>query len=241
MYAGKKIGVVVPAYNEEEFIESVIRNIPNFIDAIFIVNDASTDSTAKIIKSLKQDRIYCINHNNNRGVGASIVSGYKIAIENNMDIVVVMAGDDQMDAAYLTRLLDPVIEQKADYAKGNRLYNLTYRRGMSNWRFFGNWILTILTKIASGYWKVRDPQNGYTAINRKALESINLDTLYPYYGYCNDLLVKLHIAGCKVIDIPIPSRYGTEKSKIEYSSYIRRVSLLLMRNFLLRLNMEYLK
>ena len=112
---------------------------------------------------------------------------------------------------------------------------------MSKWRLFGNCLLTMLTKVASGYWRIRDPQNGYTAITQEALKRIDLDKVYPRYGYCNDLLVKLNVAGCKVADVPIPARYGKERSKIKYGTYITKVSPLLLRSFLWRLRMKYLK
>ena len=242
MYKGKRISVIVPAYNEERFIEPVINTMPDFVDKICVVNDASTDNTHEIASTAARQngRLVVITHGENRGVGAAIVTGYKKFLGEDMDIAVVMAGDNQMHAKYLPELLDPIIKGKADYAKGNRLSKLEYCRGMSNWRFFGNWVLTLLTKIASGYWKISDPQNGYTAITQGALRRIDLDGVYPCYGYCNDLLVKLNVVGCRVVDVPIPAQYGKEKSKIRYGKYITKVSLLLLRGFLWRLRMKYL-
>jgi len=241
MYKGKKISAVVPAYNEEGFIELVISNMPDFVDKIYVVNDASSDNTQEITsKAARQDgRLVVITHGENRGVGAAIVTGYKKSLEEDMDIAVVIAGDNQMSGKHLPELLDPIIKGKADYAKGSRLSRPQHRRGMSNWRFFGNWVLTLLSKIASGYWGIRDPQNGYTAITRKALERIDLGKVYPRYGYCNDLLVKLNVARCRVTDIPIPACYGKEISKIKYGKYITTVSPLLLQGFLWRLRMKY--
>lgn len=243
MYKGKKIGVVVPAYNEEMLIELVISSMPAYIDKIYVVDDASTDNTQQITSDLasQNGRVVLIRHRVNMGVGAAIASGYRRALEDNIDISVVMAGDHQMDGEYLPNLLAPIIQGKADYAKGNRLSRLADRKGMSNWRFLGNWVLTVLTKITSGYWKIRDPQNGYAAITRQALEKINLDRLHPQYGYCNDLLVKLGVAGCKVSDVPIPARYNNERSKIKYGVFITKVAPLLLRGFLWRVRMKYLR
>ncbi len=238
---GYKLGIVVPAYNEETLIGETLKGMPPNADRIYVVDDGSTDATCQVIKSINDERICVLSHSRNRGVGAAIVTGYKKALEDNIDIVVIMAGDNQMHANYLPELLAPIIQNKADYAKGNRLSCLAHRRGMSTWRLFGNWVLTLFTKITTGYWGIRDPQNGYTAITREALMRINLDKVYPGYGYCNDLLVKLNIAGCKVVDVPIPACYGKEKSKIRYGKYINMILPLLIRNFFWRIRTKYLK
>ena len=180
-----------------------------------------------------------MRHEVNGGVGASILDGYRLALRDGMDLVAVMAGDNQMDPAQLPKLLLPVIEGRTDYAKGNRLLNRDMRKGMSPWRQLGNGMLTMLNKIASGYWQVSDPQNGYTVISRRALELLDLGSIYTYYGYCNDLLVKLNTFGLRTLDVPIPARYGNEKSKIRYSRFIRRVSPMLFRSFLRRLKVKY--
>ncbi len=241
MYSGYKLGIVVPAYNEAKLIAETLDGMPHSADRIYVVDDGSTDATRQIIGGFSGERFCILCNGENRGVGAAIATGYKKALEEDIDIVVVMAGDNQMDAKHLPELLEPIIKGKADYAKGSRLSKPEHRRGMSNWRFFGNWVLTLLTKIASGYRKIGDPQNGYTAITRKALQRIDLDKVYPAYGYCNDLLVKLNVAGCRVADVSIPARYGKEKSKIKYGKFITRVSPLLLQGFLWRLRMKYFK
>ena len=239
MYEGYKIGVVIPAYNEEVLIGRAVECVPAFVDRVYIIDDGSIDATPQIIGSFNGTRHCALFHRNNCGVGAAIVTGYKKAMEENIDIAVVMAGDYQMDPVQLPRLLEPLVQGNADYAKGNRLSDPAHRSGMSNWRFFGNQLLTQLTRIASGYWSIRDPQNGYAAITRKALEEIDLEGLYPRYGYCNDLLVKLKVADCTVADVPMPARYGDERSKIKYSTYIRTVSPLLLKGFVWRLRVKY--
>jgi glycosyltransferase involved in cell wall biosynthesis len=242
VYRDRTIAVVVPAYNEELLIADTLLSIPAFVDRIYAVNDASRDRTQAIIEeTAKQDpRIIPLQHEKNCGVGAAIVSGYKRALAENMSISVVMAGDNQMDPALMGSFIEPIIENKADYIKGNRLLSPEYRKGMSRWRFFGNTVLTFMTKFSSGYWKLMDPQNGYTAISRRALERINLDRIYPQYGYCNDLLVKLNVFGFRVMDVEMPARYGRETSKIKYTSYIGKVSWLLLRDFFYRLRMKYI-
>ena len=218
MYKEHTIGVVVPAYKEEEFIGETLSGIPDYVDKIYTVDDASTDDTAEIIENFKNKdkRIIFIRHETNKGVGGAIVSGYKRALEDEIDITAVMAGDNQMDPEQLPNLLEPIIDGKADYTKGNRLLSPEYRRGMTKWRFLGNSLLTLLTKIGSGYWQLMDPQNGYTAISKSALERISLDSIYHWYGYCNDLLVRLNVYGFRVMDIVMPAKYGREKSGIQY-------------------------
>jgi glycosyltransferase involved in cell wall biosynthesis len=241
-YRDTLIGVVVPAYNEELLVGDTLAGIPEFVARIYVVNDNSTDRTRQVVEYYaKHDTsVVPIRHEVNRGVGAAIVTGYTQALEEGMDIVAVMAGDNQMDPSFLPELLDPIIDRKCDYTMGNRITNPEYRAGMSTWRFIGNSILTMLTKIASGYWQMMDPQNGYTAISSRALNQIVLTKVYPKYGYCNDLLVKLNVESFRIINVPHPSRYGLEKSGIKYSTYIMNVSFLLLRDFLWRLKKKYI-
>jgi len=242
LYRGKKIGVVVPAYNVEHLIGETLSTMPDYIARIYPVDDCSSDRTGDIIDAFARGNTFIvpIHHTVNRGVGAAIASGYRAALDDGMDIVAVMAGDNQMDPEFLSRILDPIIDGTCDYTVGNRLVSPEYRRGMSAWRFFGNSLLTLLTKIASGYWQLMDPQNGYTAISARALERIDLESLYPRYGYCNDLLVKLNVIGVRVKNVPHPARYGKEHSGIRYRTYILNVSHLLLKDFLWRLKTKYI-
>ena len=187
-----------------------------------------------------EGRVLPIKHDENRGAGGAIKTGYLAARAENVDIAVTMDGDGQMDPEYMSKLLDPIVSGEADYAKGNRLLYREYRKEMPRFRFFGNSILTFLTKIASGYWKTMDPQNGYTAISNYALDNIGIEAMYEYYGYCNDVLVRLNAKGMRVADVAIPAKYGEEESNINYPTYIRKVSGMLLRNFLWRLKVKYL-
>ncbi len=223
-----KVGVVVPAYNEELLIGETLKGIPGYVDRVYVVDDCSADRTREIVKSFNDPRVVLICHEKNKGVGGAITSGYKMSLKDGMDIAVVMAGDNQMDPAHLMSLVTPVIEGKADYTKGNRLINASYRNGMSAWRSFGNYILTFLNKIASGYWHVEDPQNGYTAVSRKALSILDLDRIYQGYAFENDMLVRLNVHDGKVMNVPIPARYGNERSKIRYGPFIISTSIYLV-------------
>ena len=230
MFEGKKTGVVVPAYNEELLIAPTINTIPPYIDRIYVVNDGSKDSTCRIVSELcrQDDRLVLIYHTTNKGVGAAIATGYRRCLEDNIDIAVVMAGDNQMDPVELPSLLAPIVNGDAGYSKGNRMSSLEHMNGMPMWRRFGNWLLKWLTRVSSGNYKITDPQNGYSAASIEALKRIDLESLYPYYGYCNHLLAKFSVAGVKVVEVSMPARYQGEKSKIRYSRYIPRVSWLLV-------------
>jgi len=240
-YRGRLVAVVVPAYNEEKLIGETLSGIPEYVARVYAVDDGSTDRTGEIIEEYarRDPRIVPIHHNPNRGPGAAIISGYSRALADGMDIIVTMDGDGQMDPHYLPQFLDPIVDCKCDFTLGNRLISPEYRGRMSKWRFFGNAMLTFLTKVASGYWSMTDPQNGYTAISRRALEVIGFEDMYPRYGYLNDRLVRLNIHGFQIRNIPHPAKYGNEKSSIKYGSYIVRVSNLLLRDFLWRLKMKY--
>ena len=237
MYRDKKIGVVVPAYNEEPHIAVVLEGMPDFVDRVYVVDDASTDRTADIVRAfaVHDVRVRPLSHAHNRGVGAAIVTGYRRCLADDVDIAAVMAGDNQMDGVELPRLLDPVVDGVADYSKGDRTSRPEHLVGMSLWRRSGNWLLKWLTRIAVGNMRVMDPQNGYTAASRELLAVLPLARLYPRYGYCNQLLLWVSLLRREVAEVPMPARYLGERSKIRYSVYIPKVSWLLLRLFLLRI------
>jgi glycosyltransferase involved in cell wall biosynthesis len=243
MYQGRRIAVVVPAFNEALLIQAVLDGVPEYIDHVIVIDDASTDATsAKVeewVERNKSDRVTLIRHPENKGVGEGLKTGYKAGMAAGADILVVVAGDDQMDQTQIPKLLDPIVQGKADYTKGNRLYARGSFEGMSAWRVLGNSLLTLLTKISSGNWHISDPQNGYTAITKDALERINVDAIWGWYGYCNDMLARCNAYNIRVKDVAIPARYGQEKSKIKYGRFMRRVSGLLVRNFFWRMMVKY--
>lgn len=243
MYKEKSIAVVVPAYNEETQIARVIESMPAFVDKIIIINDCSTDKTGEVVTALQLEhtKVLLINHKLNQGVGGAIATGYKWVRDNNMDVAVVMAGDAQMDPNDLPAILDPVVEGRADYSKGNRLTTGDAFKKIPKIRYFGNSALTLLTKIASGYWHVTDSQTGYTAINKKALKAIDWDDMYKRYGQPNDLLVKLNVYNFSVVDVPIKPVYNVgEKSGIRVRKILFTMSWLLFKLFCWRIKEKYI-
>ena len=183
--------------------------------------------------------VVAVRHGENRGRGGAVKTGYRLALAEATDVVVVMDGDGQMNPDNVERLVHPVAAGRADYAKGNRLNSPRYWAGMSRFRLFGNVVLTGLTRVASGYWRLRDPQNGYTAISRETLSELPVEDLYDDYGFLNDVLVKLHVADARVADVAMAAVYGDEESGIRYSSFVPALSLLLFRDFVERLYHEW--
>jgi len=244
MYKGKTVCVVVPAYNEEKLIGRVLETMPHYVDKVVVVDDKSIDKTAEIVsKAAEQSngRIILIQHSKNQGVGGAIASGYKWARDNQIDVTAVMAGDAQMDPADLPNLLGPVVTGQVDYAKGNRLFTGNAWQAIPKIRYLGNSYLSLLTKIASGYWHVADSQTGYTAINLRALEILDLDKIYKRFGMPNDMLVKLNIYNFRVRDIPVKPIYNIgEISKIKLRKVMITLSWLLLRDFLYRLKEKYI-
>lgn len=243
MYRNKKIGVVVPAHNEEKFIGAVIDTMPDFVDKIYVVNDCSIDNTSEIIrnKSKQNGRVVIVNREVRGGVGASILSGHSRALRDGMDILAVMAGDGQMPPDFLNNILDPVVDDRAEYAKGDRLSRREHKKEMPAFRAFGNFLLTNLTRVASGYWNISDPQNGYTAISVGTFKKLNVEKIEKGFAFENDMLVKLNVVGARVIDVPHPAVYRGQRSKIRYSEFIFKTSWILIRDFVWRIWIEYLK
>ena len=240
MYKQHKIGVVIPAYNVEMHLNSTVEELPNIIDRIYVIDDGSSDNTASVVEDCLRSNVCLIRHTTNRGPGAAMVTGYKEALKDQMDIIVKLDGDGQMLSTNIESLIYPIIEKKADYTKGDRLSDSKNRRPIPKFRLFGNLLLTYLTRIASGYWHVNDTQNGFVAISRKALNSINIESIYPYYGYLNDILVRLNVYGFKIQDVKMKAKYGKEKSSIRLRRYVPKVSLFLLSKLLWRLKAKYL-
>ncbi len=240
MLEGKTIAVVVPAFREEQLIGETLRGIPGFVDRVYVVDDASTDATVERAHASGDGRVEVLAHERNRGVGAAIVTGYERALDDAADVVCVMAADNQMDPADLETLVVPVAQGDVDYAKANRLFTGEAWRVIPRTRYIGNAILSLLTKIASGYWHVADSQSGYTAISRRMLAQLDLDRLYRGYGFPNDMLVHLNVWNARVRDFPSRPIYGVgERSGIKIRRVVPRISWLLLKGFVWRLREKY--
>lgn len=199
-------------------------------------------SPAKVIHKNPHQRLVIINLLKNSGVGSAIARGYKWAKDNTIDCTAVMAGDGQMDPSELFSICDPVVSDSVDYVKGDRLGHKSAKILMPRKRFIGNSVLSLLTKIASGYWHISDTQTGYTAISNRALNKIDLYKIYPKYGMPNDMLVKLNIENCTLKEVPIkPIYFIGEQSKMKIRKVIPRISWLLFRSFFKRIWIKYLK
>lgn len=243
MLHGKTLAAVIPAYNEERQIARVIETMPECVDRIYVIDDASRDQTVDVVKGCaeRDARVVLICRPKNGGVGAATVTGYKQVLADGLDVAVVMGGDAQMPPDDLPRIAGPVAEGRADYVKNNRLFTGNAWTIIPHHRYIGNSILSMLTKIVSGYWHVVDSQAGYTAISREALQLLDLDRLYPRYGFPNDVLVGLNVYDMKVMDVPTRPVYNVgERSGIRLRKVVPTISWLLFRRFFWRLKEKYI-
>jgi glycosyltransferase involved in cell wall biosynthesis len=237
---GKRVAVVIPAYNEEQLLAPTVEAIPSFVDRIYVVDDHSTDSTLERARALPDERVQVIEHERNLGVGATIVTGYKQALAERVDVTAVMAADNQMDPDDLLHLCEPVARGELDYAKANRLFTGQAWDLIPRYRYLGNAVLSLLTKIASGYWHIADSQSGYTAVSLEYLELLDLDRIYKRYGFPNDMLVHLNVWNARVRDIPSRPIYGVgERSGIRLRKVVPSISWLLIKGFFWRMREKY--
>jgi glycosyltransferase involved in cell wall biosynthesis len=245
MLHDRKVAVVVPCYNEDRQVGKVLQTMPEFVDLVIVVDDASRDGTCDVVRRHIEaegpnPRVVLIPHEKNRGVGQAIVTGYREALIRDIDVTAVMAGDGQMVPRQLRHIIEPVALDLADYAKANRLY---YKRAWNivpKHRYLGNAFLSMLTKIASGYWHVTDSQTGYTAISLKAMRTIDLDNVYSRYGYPNDMLVRLNVYNFRVVDVPLRPIYAVgERSKMRMWRVIPTMCWLLLNRFWWRMWRKY--
>jgi glycosyltransferase involved in cell wall biosynthesis len=232
----------MPAHEEEPPLPTTLEGIPELVDRIYVVDDASQDGTAARAREVaaRDPRIEVVVRERNGGVGAAVVTGYKRALEDGADVIVVMNADNQMDPDDLAALVLPVARGEVDYAKANRLFTGQAWQLIPHSRYLGNAVLSLWTKIASGYWHIADAQSGYTAISRRMLALLDLDHLYPRYGFPNDMLVHLNVWNARVRDIPSRPIYGVgERSGIRLRKVIPAIWWLLIKRFWWRLGQKY--
>ncbi len=241
MYKRSKIAVSIPAYNEESLIRKTLEAIPSLVDLIVVVDDKSKDKTVdEIKKCIKKDRrIHLIVSKNNIGLGGTVIKAHQFAIEKNVDIIVVMAGDNQMDSSYLPLLLDAVIEDRVDLAKGNRFFHRQDLKKMPVFRIIGNIFLTFVSKFCTGYWSISDPINGYTALKAETFKKIDVSRISSRYGFEPSLLIELSLISAKVKDVFIPARYGDEISKVNLFKDPFWVVKTFLNGYLIRIFLKY--
>ena len=206
--------LVIPCYKAKQHILGVIAEVPAMFSHIIVVDDACPENSGKIAASSQDARLVVLYHKENKGVGGAMISGYKKALELGADIVIKVDGDGQMDLTQAPKLIAPILEGRAEFTKGNRFQDFAALKAMPKLRLFGNSALSFMLKAASGHWRMMDPTNGYTAISRVLLERIDLDNLAKRYFFESSLLIELGIVGAKVVDVPIPARYGNEQSSL---------------------------
>jgi glycosyltransferase involved in cell wall biosynthesis len=239
---GHRLAVLIPAYNEERQIRGVLERLPAFVDDIVVVNDASTDGTAAAVRAHAEGdaRVRLIDLAENRGVGGALAEAYCWARDAGVDIAVTVDGDGQMDPDDIAALVAPIVEGYADYTKGNRLTEPDSWRLIPKVRLFGNSVLSLLTKVVSGYCAVADSQSGFTAASRHALDHIDWRRVDPRYGRPNDVLVHANLADCRVADVPTRAIYGVgEQSSMKVLKVTFAISALLFRRFWWRLFHKY--
>jgi glycosyltransferase involved in cell wall biosynthesis len=247
MYRDKRIALVIPAYNEEKLIRQTLSAVPPLVDRVYVVDDASPDHQNEVISTCAQTdhRITLLKHATNQGPGGCLITGYLQASKDGHDLMAVVGGDFQMDLSEIQNFLDPLIENKADYVKGNRFLLTQLENSMLQMpktRFFANWLITAITKISSGYFKIYDFVDGYTATTRKVVDTIDWSKAWRGYGYPMDFLIRLNGYGFRALDVPRKAIYlpGERQSQIKSLRYALRVSPMLLSGFVWRLHFKYL-
>jgi len=228
------VAVVIPCYKVADHIAAVIGGVPDWVRTIVCVDDASPDDSAQRILRLNDPRLVLLRHGRNQGVGGAMVTGYQECLRRDVDVIVKMDGDGQMDPAYLSTLIAPVLTGSADYVKGNRWYHASELTAMPRLRHLGSVGLSFLTKAASGYWGIFDPCNGYTAIRGSVLAQLPMQSLARDYYFETSILVELNICRAVVTDVPIPAKYGDERSSMRLSRIFWSFPIGLARSFVHR-------
>ncbi len=234
------VAVVIPCFRVARQILTVIAAVGPEVTRIYVVDDRCPEGSGRRVQAECTDpRVRVLFHETNQGVGGAVISGYQAAMADAADIVVKIDGDGQMDPRLLPRFIAPLLDGRADYTKGNRFYHLESLSGMPTIRLFGNAILSFLSKIASGYWDLMDPSNGYTAIRGEVLRQLPLAKLDRRYFFESDMLFRLGTLRAVVADIAMNARYQDETSSLRIARVLREFPLKYLRSFAKRLFYVY--
>ena len=213
-----RIAVVIPCYKVREHVLGVIAQVPAFVERIYVVDDACPQGSGDHVESDSRDpRVRVVRNDRNLGVGGATMRGYQEALAEGADVLVKLDGDGQMDPARIASLVHPLLEGCADYAKGNRFFDLEDVRSMPAVRLVGNAVLSFVNKVTSGYWDVMDPTNGYTAIDAAVARLLPFEKIARDYFFESDMLFRLSVVRAVVVDVPMPAHYGDEVSSLRIS------------------------
>jgi glycosyltransferase involved in cell wall biosynthesis len=234
------IAVVIPSYKVTRHILPVIAGIGPEVGRIYVVDDHCPDGSGDFVSAHCQDpRVTVLRHQQNQGVGGAVITGYRAALADGATVIIKLDGDGQMDPSLVPAFVAPILAGEADYAKGNRFFNLEHIRAMPPLRLFGNAVLSLLTKLSSGYWDLFDPTNGYTAIHADAARYLPFDKLSRRYFFETDMLFRLNTLGAVVADVPMEAVYGDEVSNLKISKIVTEFAAKHVRNFFKRLFYNY--
>ena len=213
---GAKVGVVIPSYRVSAWILGVVERIGPEISRIYVVDDACPDGSGdRVERDCGDPRVTVLRHERNQGVGGAVLTGYRAALADGMDIIVKVDGDGQMDPSLIPDFVEPIAAGEADYAKGNRFFHPEDVREMPNGRKVGNAFLSLMTKLSSGYWDLFDPTNGFTAIHGDVAQHLPFDKISRGYFFETDMLFRLNTLRAVVVDIPMRAKYGDEVSGLK--------------------------
>ncbi len=236
-----KLAAVIPCYRVRRHIVSVVEGVLPHVDHVFVVDDCCPEQTADLVMAtFPSDRVTVLRHRTNRGVGGATVTGYGAAFAAGYDVAIKLDGDGQMDPEYIQDLVQPILAKEADYTKGNRFYQREHVAKMPTIRMFGNSVLSLMTKVSSGYWNITDPTNGFTAIHAVAAHEVDLAKVDRRYFFESDILFRLNIARAVVMDVPMPAIYGLETSNLPIGSVLLEFPVKHIRNLFKRFAYNYL-
>ncbi|WP_210558239.1 MULTISPECIES: glycosyltransferase family 2 protein [unclassified Pseudomonas] len=240
MSTEKKIAVVIPSFRVRSHVLNVINKIGPEVEKIYVIDDCCPEQSGDFVEqNCKDERVKVLRHIENQGVGGAVMTGYQAAIDDGMDIIVKVDGDDQMEPHLIPNFTAPILAGEADYTKGNRFFDLEEIRAMPKMRLFGNSVLSFMTKVSSGYWDLFDPTNGFTAIHSDVAKHLPFKKISRRYFFETDILFRLNTLRAVVMDIPMDAKYGDEVSNLKISQVVGEFLAKHTRNFFKRIFYNY--